>query len=290
MGDVDGDGKTETVVVTPHSVMVTRFEDGKFFKVHEADENKGAYNIGVDVADINGNGPAEIFVTSLNLQRNTLISFVLEYAGKGFDKIVENVRWYFRVADPSARGKILLGQKHKYDNAFTGGIYEMIWQGHEYVPSGTINLGDAANALGLTLGDITNDGEETTIAYNDSDYLRIIDPGGKELWKVGERFGGSTLYYQIPRDNLGGISNPKYYPMRIVVRKNKTGNDSEIIAVKNHDLAFRRLEQFRKFTKTHIQSWSWDGFGLRPIWKTHQISGFIEISPSVILTTTGSRY
>ncbi len=37
-----------------------------------------------------------------------------------------------------------------------------------------------------------------------------------------------------------------------------------------------KLEKFRKFTKTHIQSWAWDGFGLRPIWKTHQISGFIR--------------
>jgi TolB-like protein len=276
MGDVDGDGKTETVVVTPHSVMVYRFESGKFFKVHEADENKSKYHIGVDVADINGNGPAEIFVTSLNLQRNTLTSFVLEYAGKGFDKIVENARWYFRVADPSSRGKILLGQKHKYDNAFTGDIYEMIWQGHEYVPSDTIKLRGAVNVLGLTLGDVTNNGEETAAAYNDSDYLQIIDPGGKELWKVAERFGGSTLYYQLPRDNLGGITNPKYYPMRIVVRKNKTGNDSEVIAVKNHDVALRKLEKFRKFTKAHIQSWSWDGFGLRPIWKTHQISGFIR--------------
>ena len=170
----------------------------------------------------------------------------------------------------------MLGQKLNYDNAVTGDMYEMIWQGHEYVTAGTIKIRGAANALGLTLADITNDGAETAVAYNDSDYLRIIDPGGKELWKEAERFGGSTLYYQLPRDNLGGITNPKYYPMRIVVRKNKTGNDSEIIAVKNHDLAFRKLEKFRKFSKTHIQSWSWDGFGLRPIWKTHQISGFIR--------------
>ena len=114
----------------------------------------------------------------------------------------------------------------------------MIWQGHEYVPSNTVKLRGAVNVLGLTLGDVTNNGEETAAAYNDSDYIQIIDPGGKELWKVAERFGGSTLYYQLPRDNLGGITNPKYYPMRIVVRKNKTGNDSEVIAVKNHDVAF----------------------------------------------------
>jgi TolB-like protein len=276
MGDVDGDGKIETVVVTPHSVMVYRFEAGKFFKVHEAEKDKGNYYIGVDVADINGIGPAEIFVTSLNLQRNALTSFVLEYTGKDFEKIVEKARWYFRVANLSSRGKILLGQKHKYDNAFTSDIYEMIWQGHEYVPTDTIKVRGAVNVLGLTLGNVTNEGEEIAVAYNDLDYLQVFDLRGEVLWKVAERFGGSTLYYQQPRDNMGGITNPKYLPMRIVVRNSKTGNDSEIIAVKNHDIAYEKTVVFRKYTKTHIQSWAWDGFGLKPIWKTHQMSGFIR--------------
>jgi TolB-like protein len=276
MGDVDGDGKIETVVVTPHSVIVYRFDSGRFFKVYEPAEDNGNYYIGVDVADINGTGPAEIFVTSLNLQRTALTSFVLEYTGKDFAKIVKTARWYFRVADLSSRGEILLGQKHKYDNAFTDDIYEMIWQGNEYVPSNTIKVSGAINVLGLTLGDITNEAEEIAVAYDDADYLQLFDSRGEVLWKVAERFGGSTLYYQRPRDNLGGVTNPKYYPMRIVVRKNKAGKDSEIIAVKNHDIVYLKTQVFRKFTKTHIQSWIWDGLSLKPIWKTHQLSGFIR--------------
>ena len=276
MGDVDGDGKIETVVVTPHSVIVYRFEAGKFFKLHDAFEGKRNICIGVDVADINENGPAEIFVTSLNLERNVLTSFVLEYTGKNFAKIVENARWYFRVANPSSRGEILLGQKHKFNNAFTGDIYEMIWQGHEYVPADKKKLSSAVNVLGLTVGDITDDGKETAVAYNEADNLQIFDSGGQVLWKEAERFGGSTLYYELPQDTEGGVYNPKYFPMRIVVRKNQTGNDSEVIAVKNHDVARRKMMMFRKFTKAHIQSWAWQEFGLRPKWKTHQISGFIR--------------
>jgi hypothetical protein len=170
----------------------------------------------------------------------------------------------------------LLGQKHRYDNAFSGDIYEMIWDGHEYVPTDTIKVHGPYNVLGLTLGDVTHNGEETAVAYNESDYFQIIGSNGNVLWKEAERFGGSTLYYQQPRDNPGGVTNPKYYPMRIVVRKKSSANESEIIAVKNHDIARRKTVVFRKFTKAHIQSWSWDGFGLKPIWKTHQISGYIR--------------
>jgi hypothetical protein len=144
------------------------------------------------------------------------------------------------------------------------------------VPSDKIKARGSANVLGLTLGEVTNEGEEIAVAYNDLDYLQIFGPKGEVLWKVAERFGGSTLYYQRPRDNLGGVTNPKYFPMRVVVRKKKAENESEIIAVKNHDLAFGKMEMFRKFTKTHIQSWVWDGLGLKPVWKTYQISGFIR--------------
>jgi hypothetical protein len=63
MGDVDGDGKIETVVVTPNEVIVYRAESGKFYKAHEIKDSGSRYHIGVDVADINENGFPEIFVT-----------------------------------------------------------------------------------------------------------------------------------------------------------------------------------------------------------------------------------
>ncbi len=276
MGDVDGDGKIETVVVTPHSVMVYRSENGKFYKVNESDPYNKIYIIGVDVADINGNGPAEIFVTSLNIQRNALNSFVLEYNGQGYAKIVENAHWYFRVADLSSRGKILLGQKHKYNDAFAADIHEMTWQGNQYVPAETIKTRQNVNILGSAIGDATNSGEDALVAYNEFDYLQIFDAAGKVLWKGVEPFGGSPLYYELPRDNPGGVYNPKYFPMRVLIRQDKSKNSSEVIAVKNYDVARRKLARFRKFNKAHIQSWSWDGVGLRPIWKTHLISGFIS--------------
>jgi hypothetical protein len=33
---------------------------------------------------------------------------------------------------------------------------------------------------------------------------------------------------------------------------------------------------YRKFTKTHIEAFTWDGLGLRPIWKTRTMSGYIQ--------------
>jgi len=62
--------------------------------------------------------------------------------------------------------------------------------------------------------------------------------------------------------------------MRLVVWQNLAKKESEVIAVKNHDVTDRKLT-FRKFTKTHIEAFSWDGVGLRPNWKTRTMAGYI---------------
>ena len=86
LGDVDRDGKIETVVVTPHEVIVYRAESGKFYKAHEIKESGSRYHIGVDVADINENGFPEIFVTSLAATRKVIDSTVFEYDGEGISQ------------------------------------------------------------------------------------------------------------------------------------------------------------------------------------------------------------
>ena len=88
LGDVDGDGQIETVTITPHELLIYRSEGGAFRKIAEIKESNNNNLIGVDAADINENGYAEIFVTSLNasLIAGELICIV-EYDGKKFKKI-----------------------------------------------------------------------------------------------------------------------------------------------------------------------------------------------------------
>ena len=49
---------------------------------------------------------------------------------------------------------------------------------------------------------------------------------------------------------------------------------SILVEVKNHDLTGRKLA-YRKFSKTHIEAFTWDGVGLRPNWKTRTMTGYI---------------
>jgi len=91
-----------------------------------------------------------------------------------------------------------------------------------------------------------------------------------------ERIGGSMIYASIPWDYRGQVQNKWYYPLRLVVWHNRAKNESEVIAVQNHDLTSNTLKEFRYFNKTYIAGFTWNGVGLGPSWKTRQLSGYIQ--------------
>ena len=152
----------------------------------------------------------------------------------------------------------------------------MLWENSEYVPGEVIKAPRRSNLMGLTLADIMNSGENAVVAYNESDKIQIIGQSGNDLWKGSDPFGGSTLYFALPLDGAGDIENRKYLPMRILCRDVNSDGKPEVIAVNNHGKLSRSLSQFRKFTKSHIESLAWDGLGLMPFWKTRTISGHVR--------------
>ncbi|UCF91404.1 MAG: VCBS repeat-containing protein [Desulfobacterales bacterium] len=275
VGDVDGDGKIETVVIAPQATLIYRREAGRFFKVQEIAADSQKHFIGVDVADINANGYAEIFVTSLNAHKNSLNSFVLEYDGHQFTKIMDDAAWFYRVIDHPARGKVLLGQRHQRGDPFGGEIFEMSWQNSQYVSESPLKTPRHINLLGLAFGDVLHNGQETAVAYKDNDRIEVFDATGQVLWDGSERYGGSMLYYAGPKTDLGEVENRLYLPMRLLVWKNAANTETAVIAAKNHDLSNMKLE-LRKFTNAHFEALTWDGLGLVPNWQTRKISGYIR--------------
>ena len=275
LADVDGDGNIETVTVTPDAVIIYRAARGRFQRVKEIAVKGSRQPIGVDAADINGNGKAEIFVTAQNAKKNVVTSFVLEFDGDNFVNITADSSWIYRVVPTPARGKILLGQRPRVGRPYSGKIYEMQWQNNEYIPGDIIKTPRETNLLGLIIGDIRNDGRETAVAYKKDDRLRVIGASGKVAWDGSDRYGGSMLYFDGPMREAGDQENRIYLPLRLRVFKSRGAQDSLVIVAKNFDLSGRKLE-FRKFTKSEFIALTWDGIGLVPRWKTRQISGYIQ--------------
>lgn len=276
LGDVDGDGQIETVTITPHDLLIYRSEGGAFRKIAEMKQSNSKNLIGVDAADINENGYAEIFVTSLNAGREVVNSFVVEYDGKQFKTIIDNSHHYYRVADTSSRGKILLGQRPRIGKLSAGAINELRWQDNDYLPTDPIRTPRNTNLMGLTVGDVLNDGQEIAVAYKENDHFEVLDSSGNRLWKSGERIGGSMIWASIPLEYRGQVQNKWYFPLRLVVWYNPAKKETEVIAAQNHDMTASTLQEFRYFNKTYLAGFTWDGVGLGPSWKTRRLTGYIQ--------------
>jgi len=200
IGDVDGDGRNETVFISEKTVHIYRYSDGKFAKIAEVKGKGDIPFISVDVADINKNGKAEIFITKLIRNAKKLKSFVLEWNGTEFKTIQDNSSWYYRVLIIPGRGsKILFGQKRGRDDIFSReGIYELVWNNGRYESLPQQIIPKSINIYGFAYGDVLNNDRKMIVAFTKNDYLQILDQNGNEEWQSSERYGGSSTYFEIP--------------------------------------------------------------------------------------------
>ena len=275
LGDVDGDGKIETVVITHNRVIIFRKEAGKLYKLHEIKQSMSKQFIGVDAGDINGNGIDEIFVSGLTPRRTGLSSFVLEHNGKAYRTLDSDSNLLYRVVETGDRPPMLFGQKFKPLKDQAGPIFKMTWSGSAYRKSDNVIQGKSLNLMGFSYGDVFNRHENGVLAYTYADRLELFDGNGAKESSGSEALGGSTLYFSIGRTGKGD-EEFEFFPMRVLLKDLDRDGQQEVIAVKNYEVANRALRDFRMFTDFHVESLSWDGLGLKPNWKTSKTSGYMR--------------
>jgi TolB-like protein len=286
LGDVDGDKNNETVFIDTKTIYVYRQANRRFIKVAEIPGGPQDSFLGIDVADINDNAIAEIFVTSLS-SKNRLRSFVLEWNGNEFKTLAKDENWYFR-AIKSAKGAppLLLGQKGGFNKAFAGPVYVLKWSSGRYTAEDRQRLPDWATVYGLTFGDVFNDGRESAVALTKNDTLSILDQDGKQEWTGSDPYGGSNIFLLAPAEKaeaekVGQIIDPTafdgvYLQQRIFIADLDKDNQNEVIVVSNFDATRGLLRRLRKYTSGYFEALIWDNVGLRPQWKTRKFSGYIS--------------
>ena len=283
-GDVDGDKNNEVVFISDRIVSIYRYLDRKFVKVGEIEGARYNHYIGVDVADINANGKAEIFITNYN-SKDRMSSFVLEWNGAEFAKIVDDANWYYRVINVPHQGRILFGQQRKDKlKIFKPGVYEMKWESGEYKPTLRQNLPESITVYGFTYGDMMHDGREMTVAYSYNDRIRIMDKSGDEEWTGSEPYGGNMIFLEFFDKIDPSVKAPKenedldryYLPQRINIADLDKDGKNDLILVKNHNISGELFNRIKMFNNGHIECLTWNQLGLGLKWRTQKISGYIS--------------
>lgn len=289
VGDVNGDGLNETVIIDKHNLYIYQKTD-KELKLLEKISGKSYDNyLSVDVADVNRTGIKQIIVTCLN--EATVNSFVLQFKDGKYVKIASDIRWFLRVLETKSGIPLLLGQRYGFDKPFDTPIYEIVWRDGEYVDDHKMKIPLGLSVYGLTIDDFgTGGGGEKIMALNELDYLCIFEKTDKPLSRLftfgfkndeliyasDEQFGGSNNYFENI-DKTMPEANEKSAFVNLRIHAFDTNNDGrkEIIIVKNLSSVGRVFKHMKLFTSSEIYNLEWDGIGMAENWRTKKINGYV---------------
>jgi hypothetical protein len=300
IGDVDGDGQNEIVLLEGIDLTVYDYRNGALKKLASHRSSDRNRFLAVDVADINGNGKAEIFASRVS--EDSVTSVVLELEGSRLKPLVEPSPWFFRVMSWPGKGMILLGQ-HKtlgaylegldpVETYFESGLYALSWNGTEYVQTEGGPLLDIRNVFiyNFAIGNLGGDEGPEIAMIDKDDRLRILDSEGEELYRTTENFGG-TLNFVITNPEAYNSLDQKYLflPARILIADLDGNGRSELVINQNTSATGGLTERFRAFRDGRIVSLSWNGLSLDRNWETGKLSGCLSDYQLKDLDNDGER-
>ncbi|OQY01223.1 MAG: hypothetical protein B6I26_05035 [Desulfobacteraceae bacterium 4572_130] len=192
VADVDGDKLADIVTIDAHNLILFSFKNNKLIKKGEIQGKYYNTFKTIDAADINKNGRAEIFVTSVD-KKNNVKSFVMEWKNNEFTYIKKNAGWYYRIIEKNGQ-KTLLGQEGSFLGGFSGPVFYLYWNGNNYLKNNQIFIPQNGDLFSFTFGDILNTGFEQILWLDKNNHLNITKLNGNNKWKSSFALGSSPFY------------------------------------------------------------------------------------------------
>lgn len=300
IGDVNGDGLNETVMIDRNSVLIYQKKGDEFRLIQKIAGKSYDNYVALDVADINQNGIKEIIVSSY--RQGIVNSFIIEFKNGAFVTIAADLRWFMRVIENTSRIPVLLGQRMGVDSGITSSgwvvrpfdtpIHEITWQNGEYREGRKMRIPEGLSIYGLTLEKLGEGGLEKIISLNNEDLLCVYEQTDKPLskiavfggsdefiWKSEEVYGGSNTTVdpvsQSTSSKAYGDQESTFINLRIVPYDLNKDGKPEFILVKNISSSARLFSRLKLFSSAEIHDLEWDGRGMVENWRTKKISGYV---------------
>ena len=275
-GDLKNDGVIRVVAATDSTLMIYRFQ-GNMLALEETLEYSTTNRIvGLDVADIDRNGVPEIFVTSITIHRDGLMSFVVEYNGKAFVTKLEDENYYYRVTDNEEGGKRLMAQATG-NSPFNGRIYTMAPDGEGYREENRLRMPRNVSVLSMDKGKTVKDGNSQYAMINIFGRLILADEKGSKEWESTEKYGLTGNFWLMPKNDTDASYRERVYLHPRVVFYDVDGDGlNELIAVKNNEFGGGALGRYKRFKDGHIEMLRWNGVAMAPVFRTGDMQGWIS--------------
>ena len=282
VGDINGDGKNEYVLIDRHRVLIYKLKKGKLKKLGQMRTDKAINHfMGVDVGDINGNGRDEIFVT--NRMGDKLSSFALESkrGKKGFNHVWKDANLYFRIIRPFGAKPTLLSQSPGYDNPFLGPIKKVVYKNRRYLQGRKLNTPDVHSThfilYGLTQADLSGNKIKDTVVLDNSYHLRVYSPNGRVVVKSDDYYGHDPRLIDIGvKEDIVGVvqqGEPVRYKSRLQFVKN--GSQRFLVLPKNYTIGEGFLNRLIIVENSGLAVLGVNREGFEKVFESNKQKGFL---------------
>lgn len=289
IGDLDGDGSVEWVILGREELLVYKKERGAMVLKGRLEPSSGESFLKVSVGDADENGKAEIYVVGLYGQR--VRTSVWEWSGK-FESLFRKPGHVRLLNRPDNRKPLLLFQDSGLNEPFKGSISLMNYNGGgELNPQEPLKDMKEAQFYTLTALDMDRDGQMEFIGLNGDSHLQVWDREGKSLWSGDEAVGGTNNAIGEGRDPYASEQPLKRIPLnsRLVVMDVDRDGKKEVLAVKNIPsipVVGGIVKHLKLYDKAQLNAYKVQGITLVPAWTSKEI----ELSVSDMQTDGKTLY
>ncbi|PID58332.1 hypothetical protein CSB45_04500 [candidate division KSB3 bacterium] len=273
VGDLTGDGRNEVILATQNDLKLFEYarlgEKDAFRPLTTMKGYNDAKILALGVADINGNGREEIFLTTLRSVSAELRVF--EFDSGTFREIQRNNGIVMRILRSPEGEKILVGQRTSASTSLdflSGKISVYTWDGNNYSRHRTLNVPGRVDIFGFTTADLDGDGSKALLYYDDFDRVDVLREGTR-LWRSRKNEA-----YRIPVVRKG--EDPKKgrrIPGKIELVA--LGQDRHVHLILFENLSpFRFIEGLPLYNASRIHVLRWTGESFERIFQSEDSDGY----------------
>ena len=291
VGDVDGSGTEEMVVLSGITMELYRAEARKIVKVGGGKLDSALECHAMNLADLDKDGKEEIY---LSCTRDLAVSSVVvrwQPASGQFVVSAEDIPWYLRPLQFPGKGWRLVGQKRGVEKTelLKAGVYLLEGEGDgRYREGERLPLPAGVNVFDFVYADLDGDHAMELVAIDAKEKLRVYSSTNELLSVSKNSYGGSKIYVGPSRAGVLNEQDRKnftpdedmarkliFVPSRLqVVDVDGNGRD-EVVINRNSQSALSILEKIRIYNDGLVVGLTWDGEAMNEAWLSGSFRGYI---------------